>query len=59
MGISKKHKSEEEADDLTKEMDEPPLEPNIQEVAVPKPGKSYLNLNDTVNIIDWSRYEFY
>lgn len=35
---SKKHKSEEEADDLTKEMEEPPPEPNIQEVTVPKPG---------------------
>jgi len=35
---SKKHKSEEEPDDLTKEMEEPPSEPNIQEVTVPKPG---------------------
>ena len=35
---NKKHKSEEEADDLTKEMEEPQPEPNIQEVTVPKPG---------------------
>jgi len=42
---SKKHKSEEEADDLTKEMEEPPPEPNIQEVTVPKPGMFNLYLN--------------
>jgi len=41
---SKKHKSEEEADDLTKEMEEPPPEPNIQEVTVPKPGMFTLYL---------------
>lgn len=41
---SKKHKSEEEADDLTKEMEEPPPEPNIQEVTVPKPGMFILYL---------------
>jgi hypothetical protein len=41
---SKKHKSEEEADDLTKEMEEPPPEPNIQEVTVPKPGMFNLYL---------------
>ncbi|KAJ9584608.1 hypothetical protein L9F63_021050 [Diploptera punctata] len=34
---NKKHKSEEEADDLTKDMEEPQPEPNIQEVTVPKP----------------------
>lgn len=43
---SKKHKSEEEADDLTKEMEEPPPEPNIQEVTVPKPGSSSKKDND-------------
>jgi len=42
---SKKHKSEEEADDLTKEMEEPPPEPNIQEVTVPKPGMFNLYLS--------------
>jgi hypothetical protein len=42
--VSKKHKSEEEPDDLTKEMEEPPPEPNIQEVTVPKPGMlNYFN----------------
>ncbi|XP_075223805.1 SWI/SNF- related protein mor isoform X3 [Lycorma delicatula] len=36
----KKVKSEEEADDLTRDMDEPTPEPNVQEVTVPKPGCS-------------------
>lgn len=47
---SKKHKSEEEADDLTKEMEEPPPEPNIQEVTVPKPGMLILNYSNHRNI---------
>ncbi|XP_049864121.1 SWI/SNF complex subunit SMARCC2 isoform X2 [Schistocerca gregaria] len=46
VGISKKHKSEEEADDLTKEMEEPPAEPSIQEVTVPKQGSSSKKDND-------------
>ena len=36
----KKIKSEDEADDLTKDMPEPIPEPNVQEVVVPKPGQS-------------------
>ncbi|KAK7864658.1 hypothetical protein R5R35_012427 [Gryllus longicercus] len=40
VGVSKKHKGEEEADDLTKDMEEPPAEPNIQEVTILKPGSS-------------------
>lgn len=40
VGVSKKHKGEEESDDLTKDMEEPPAEPNIQEVTILKPGSS-------------------
>lgn len=34
----KKIKSEEEENDLTRDMEEPTPEPNIQEVPIPKPG---------------------
>ncbi|XP_063222467.1 SWI/SNF complex subunit SMARCC2 isoform X2 [Bacillus rossius redtenbacheri] len=40
VGINKKHKPEEEADDLTKDLEEPLQEPNITEVTVPKPSSS-------------------
>lgn len=53
---SKKHKSEEEADDLTKEMEEPPPEPNIQEVTVPKPGTFILYL--TVLTLEATGFSF-
>ncbi|XP_039281683.1 SWI/SNF complex subunit SMARCC2 isoform X1 [Nilaparvata lugens] len=43
----KKVKSEEEADDLTKDMDEPTPEPNVQEVTVPKPGSSTSSKKDS------------
>lgn len=35
---SKKHKGENDEDDLTKDMDDPPAEPNVAEVNVSKPG---------------------
>jgi len=54
---SKKHKSEEEADDLTKEMEEPPPEPNIQEVTVPKPGM--FNLYLTISTLEATGVKFF
>lgn len=38
---SKKHKGDNDEDDLTKEMDDPPAEPNVSEVNVSKPGKNW------------------
>nr|CAD7594301.1 unnamed protein product [Timema genevievae] len=40
VGPTKKHKLEEEADDLTKDLEEPLQEPNIAEVPVPKLSSS-------------------
>lgn len=36
---SKKHKGDNDEDDLTKDMDDPPTEPSVSEVNVSKPGK--------------------
>ena len=48
-------RDEEEAEDLTKDMEDPPPEPNIQEVHIPKNGKlivvAFSGLNKLYSII--------
>jgi len=39
--VGKKHKGDNDEDDLTKDMEDPPAEPNVAEVNVSKPGKNF------------------